>query len=47
MMGELKVGFLFSFQNRHISAVSYFTATFIPLGQARDGRPGRWVERVQ
>lgn len=47
MMGELNVGFLFSFQNGHISAVSDFTATFILLGQARNGRPGRWVESVQ
>lgn len=47
MMGELSVGFLFSFQSCHISAVSYFTTTFTLLGQARDGRPGRGVESVK
>lgn len=46
-MGELNVRFLFSFQNCHISEVSYFTATFTLLGQAEDGRAGRWVGSVQ
>lgn len=46
-MGKLNVRFLFSSQNCHISAVSDFTATFTLSGQAKDGRPGRWVGSVQ